>query len=179
MINLDAHIEALLFLKGEPMSFKELAKILDIQENEARSAADFLREKLLGRGIQLIQKDNSLMLATSPESANFTRNLIQEEFSPQLSRAGLEVLSIVVYKGPISRSSIDYIRGVNSAFCLRNLLVRGLLERKLNPQDNRSYLYHSSFQLLQHLGIKNVNELPEFRNLNEQIEDFINKGNDE
>ncbi len=173
MTNLDAHLEALLFLKGEPISFKELAKILDVQENEVRIAADFLKEKLSGRGIQLIQKDNSLMLATSPQSANFTKNLIQEEFNSQLSRAGLEVLTIVIYKGPMSRSSIDYIRGVNSAFCLRNLLVRGLLERKLNPQDSRSYLYYPSFRLLQFLGIKNVNELPEYENLNKQIDDFI------
>ncbi len=182
MNNLDSHIEALLFLKGEPMSAKELAKILNAKEKEVKETLDSLDKKLEYRGIKLIKKEDLYALTTSPESSEFAKTLIKEEFNPELSRAALEVLSIVAYKGPISRPQIDYIRGVNSVFTVRNLMVRGLIERIVNPADSRGFLYKPSFQLLQYLGIKNIENLPEYKNFNEKMENFIkdeNKDNEE
>ncbi len=173
MTNLDSHIEALLFLKGEPMTVKELAKILGAKEKDVKEAGDILEENLKGRGIKLVKKEDLYALATSPESSEFAKILIKEEFNPELSRASLEVLSIVAYKGPISRPQIDYIRGVNSVFTVRNLMVRGLIERIPNPRDSRSFLYKPAMQFLQYLGITNINNLPEFKELNEEIENFI------
>lgn len=178
MNNLDSHIEALLFLKGEPMSAKELAKILNIKEKEAKEALDFLDKKLADRGIKLVKKEDLYALTTSPESSEFAKILIKEEFNPELSRASLEVLSIVAYKGPISRPQIDYIRGVNSVFTVRNLMVRGMIERIINPADSRGFLYKPSFQLLQYLGITNIEDLPEYKNFDEKIENFIKENND-
>jgi segregation and condensation protein B len=71
-----------------------------------------------------------------------------------LGKAGLETLSIVLYKGPISRADIDYVRGVNSAFILRNLSVRGLITK----EDNK---YKPTLDLISHLGIKHIDELPD------------------
>ncbi|HDO23761.1 MAG TPA: SMC-Scp complex subunit ScpB [bacterium] len=170
---IDSHIEAILFLKGEPMSIKQLAKILEMDEEKVGEAVDVLRENLLGRGICLVKKENSVALATSPESSKFTKILIKGEFDSQLTKASLETLSIVVYRGPVSRSEIDYIRGVNSTFILRNLLIKGLVERVSNPCDSRSYLYKPSFLLLQYLGIQNIEELPEYNNFNETVKKFI------
>lgn len=178
MNNLDSHIEALLFLKGEPMSAKELAKILSVKEKEAKEALDFLDKKLADRGIRVIKKEDLYALTTSPESSEFAKILIKEEFNPELSRASLEVLSIVAYKGPISRPQIDYIRGVNSVFTVRNLMVRGMIERIINPADSRGFLYKPSFQLLQYLGITNIEDLPEYKNFDEKIENFIKENND-
>ncbi|MFA4890332.1 MAG: SMC-Scp complex subunit ScpB [Candidatus Paceibacterota bacterium] len=179
MDNLDNHIEALLFLKGEPMTAKQLAKILGTSEKDVKDAIDFLSQKLSDRGIRLIKKDDSFVLTTSPDSSNFAKVLIEEEFNNELSKASLEVLSIIAYKGPVSRSEVDYIRGVNSAFTVRNLMVRGLAERIVNPKDSRSFLYRPSFQLLQHLGISGIKELPEFDNLNQKIESFISENKEE
>lgn len=179
MNNLDSHIEALLFLKGEPMSAKELAKILGVKEKEIKEALDFLDKKLADRGIKLVKKEDLYALTTSPESSEFAKILIKEEFNPELSRASLEVLSIVAYKGPISRPQIDYIRGVNSVFTVRNLMVRGMIERIINPADSRGFLYKPSFQLLQYLGITNIEDLPEYKNFDEKIENFIKENNDD
>jgi segregation and condensation protein B len=175
MNNLDNYIESILFLKGEPMTVKQLAKVLSASEKDIKDALDFLGQKLSDRGIRLIRKDDSYSLATSPDSSEFTKTLIEEEFNNELSKASLEVLSIIAYKGPVSRSEVDYIRGVNSAFTVRNLMVRGLVERIPNPKDSRSFLYKPSLQLLQYMGIGDIKELPEFENFNQKIETFISE----
>ena len=105
--------------------------------------------------------------------------LCKEELSRDLGKAGLETLSIVLYRGPITRSGIDYIRGVNSTFILRNLLIRGLVEKIPNPNDQRSFLYRATFDLLSHLGIPRVEDLPEYGNTNESIEKFIEEFSNE
>jgi segregation and condensation protein B len=178
MNNLENNIEALLFLKGEPMTIKQLAKILETNEEEIKNAVDFLGQKISDRGIRLVKKDNSFALATSPDSSKFTKTLIEEEFNSDLSKASLEVITIVAYKGPINRAEIDYIRGVNSSFTLRNLTIRGLVERIPNSKDNRSFLYRPSFQLLQYLGIKEIKELPEFQISGEKLDNFIKEKDD-
>ena len=94
----------------------------------------------------------------------------KEELNRDLSKASLETLSIVLYKNGVSRSEIDYIRGVNSSFTLRALSVRGLVERILDPKDNRRYLYRPSFELFSFMGIKSVQELPEYGEVNKSIE---------
>ena len=69
------------------------------------------------------------MLGTAPQMSATVETLTKEELMKDLGKAGLETISIILYKGPISRAEIDYIRGVQSNFILRNLLVRGLIEK--------------------------------------------------
>jgi len=91
--------------------------------------------------------------------------LVKNDLEEDLSRATLEVLAVVAYRGPISRAQIEEVRGVNCSFTLRNLLMRGLVERVENPNDSRSYLYKISFDFLKHLGLGNVKELPNYEEL--------------
>ena len=74
----------------------------------------------------------------------------------------METLAIIAYKGPLTRAHIEYVRGVNSSFTLRNLVMRGLVERMENPKDARSYLYGTSFNFLKHLGVARPEDLPRF-----------------
>lgn len=170
---LDAKIEAILFFKAEPLSIKKLAQILKTDEMEIKNALAILKEKLEGRGVTLIEKDDEVMLGTAGDAGGIIEELSKEELSRDLGKAGLETLSIVLYRGPITRSGIDYIRGVNSTFILRNLLIRGLVEKIPNPNDQRSFLYRATFDLLSHLGISRVEDLPEYRGANESIEKFV------
>lgn len=174
--NLEIHVEALLFLKGEPMSIKYLAKILEVKERAVEEALETLEKNLINRGIKLIKKEDSVALATSPESAEFAKKLVSEEFDSELSKPGLEILSIIIYKGPVSRADINYIRGVESTFSIRNLLVRGLIERIPNPKDSRSFLYKPSFDLLRHLGIGKIEDMPEYGEFNKKMDEFIKIG---
>ncbi len=171
-MDLDSFIEALLFLEGEPVKIKKLASILGKSEKETEAGLEVLEKKLSGRGIRLIQKDGEATLSTAPEASSACEAASQEEFNKDIGRAGLEVLSIVAYQSPVSRANIDYVRGVNSSFVIRNLLIRGLVERKINPKDNRSYLYRPSLRFLQFIGVSKINDLPEYENFKKSIEQF-------
>ena len=169
---LDALIEAVLFWKAEPVAIADLAKQLEQSEEQVRTALVFLRGKLEGRGVMLVEKDGEVLLGTHPEAATLIERLTKEELSRDRGKAALETLTIVLYKGPVARAEIDYIRGVNSSFILRTLQVRGLVEKIINPADSRSYLYRPTFELLQHLGLSKVEDLPEFGSLVDEINQF-------
>ena len=173
---LEQKLEAILFYKNEPLTIKELAKLTEKDEKEIREALKNLSKSLEGRGICLIQTEKEVSLATAPEMKELIEKIARDEMSSEIGRAGLETLSIILYKGPISRKEIDYIRGVNSTFILRNLSIRGLVEKEPDPQDQRIYRYKAALPLLAHLGLKNVEELPEFANLKEKVHIQVQDG---
>ncbi len=175
MTNLSNQIEAILFWKSEPVSVKELLRMLSIETDKLDEAISELEKNLEGRGIVLIKKDENICLATSPASSELIKKITKEEESAELGKASLETLSIVLYKSPIRRSDIDYIRGVNSSFILRNLLVRGLIDKKPDPKDSRTFIYSPSFELLAHLGVTEVGKLPDFEKVQAEIEVFRNQ----
>ncbi len=172
MIDFAALLEAVLFFKTEPISIKKLAEALEAPEPTVAMGLKELADRLKGRGIVLMEKDNDVMLGTIPEAGGIIEKLKREEITKEIGKAGLETLSIVLYKGPISRSRIDHIRGVNSAFILRNLLVRGLVERVSDPGHARGFLYRATFDLLSYLGILKPEELPEYELIDQGIADF-------
>jgi len=171
-MNLSAKLEAILFWKAEPVTFKKLSELLKVDLPTVKSAIDELEKNLQGRGLTLVQTDREVMLGTAKEFSPLIEQLTKEELTRDLGKAGLETLSIVLYQGPISRADIDYIRGVNSQFILRNLLIRGLVERIDNPKDTRSFLYKTTLDLLAHLGISKVEDLPEYEKVRADIDAF-------
>jgi len=173
-MDLDKKIEAILFWKGEPMRLKKLADIFSVSEEDVKFAINTVKENLQNRGVSLIEKEDEVMLATAPEFSSIIENLTKEELNKDLGKASLETLSIILYQGPIKRSEIDYIRGVNSQFILRNLLVRGLIEKITDPKDARTFVYKPSFELLAHLGVGRIEDLPEYENVKSDIESFKN-----
>ena len=108
------------------------------------------------------------------ESAEILKSIVNSEFDSELSKASLETLSIIIYKGATSRAEIDYIRGVNSSFILRNLLVRGLIEREAKRGEDKSYVYKPSLNLLEHLGVMSLEELPEYSSMSAKLKEFLN-----
>ena len=97
--------------------------------------------------------------------------MIKEEISKDLGKAGLETLATILYRGPISRAEINYIRGVNSNYILRSLQVRGLIE-KVENSPARSTIYQPTFELLSYMGISKVEDLPEYEGVNRAVEEF-------
>src|SRR3990167_6647610 len=170
MINLENKIEAILFWKGEPMSRKKLAEILKVGQTEINEAIEKLKENLNSRGIVLQENENDLALGTAPELSKLIEDLQKEELNKDLSKASLETLSIVLYKNGANRAEIDYIRGENSSFTLRALSIRRLVEKTTDPKDSRRYIYKPSFELLSFMGVKSVEELPDYSEVNNGIE---------
>lgn len=170
-MNLSQKIEAILFWKAEPLSIKKLSTILNVERESIIEGLKELEKNLAGRGIVLIQTDEEVTLGTAKEASALIEQLTTEELSRDLGKAGLETLSIILYQGPISRTDIEYIRGVNSQFIIRNLLVRGLIER-LEKTDSRGFLYSSSLDLLSHLGLSKITDLPEYDKVREELKSF-------
>src|SRR3989344_7435549 len=171
-MDISGKVEALLFFRGEPVSRRELGKALGAKEREVEQGLAELREKLAGRGVALVENGDEVELRTAPEASELIEKIRKEELSRDLGKAGAETLAIILYRNPVTRADIDYIRGVNSTFILRNLLIRGLVERVQNPNDQRSFHYKPTFELLAHLGIKNISELPEYTSVQEELEKF-------
>jgi segregation and condensation protein B len=170
-MDLDKKIEAVLFWKGEPISRKKLSEILKVGQMEINESLERLKENLKDRGVVLMEKENEIILGTAPEYSEIIEDLQKEELNKDLSKASLEVLSIILYKNGATRSEIDYIRGVNSSFTLRILSIRGLVEKMIDEKDNRRYLYRPSFNVLSFMGLKNIEDLPEFNEINKTIVD--------
>ncbi len=179
MLKLEAQVEAILFWKGEPLKIKKLAEMLGVSNDDIENAIKELESNLTNRGLTLIRLEDEIGLGTHPEMGEKIKELTKEEITRDLGKAGLETMTIILYKGPVTRADIDYIRGVNSQFILRNLLVRGLIERVPNPNDERSYLYKPTFALLEYLGISKVEDMPEFESLKQAIDNNIKERQEE
>jgi segregation and condensation protein B len=170
-MNLESRLEALLFWKGEPMMKKKIEATLDCSSEELEAALSALETNLSQRGLRVMKNGDEIELRTAPEVSAMIEKLTKDELMRDLGKAGLETLSIILYKGPIKRSEIDYIRGVNSSFILRNLLIRGLIDR-LTEKEGRGYSYKASIDLLAHLGVAKIEDLPDFMKIKAELDAF-------
>ncbi len=170
-------IEAVLFYRGEPMRLSELSKLLSLSEEEIKKALSELSSDLKDRGVCAVMLNEYAEMRVAPEASALIQESRKEELSRDLGKAGSETLSILLYRGPSTRAEIDFIRGVNSTFILRNLLIRGLVERTQGQQGGRGYLYKPTVDLLSHLGITKIEELPEYKKIREELSVF--EGEDE
>lgn len=174
MRNLEAACEATLFYYGAPIAVAKLAKLLGVTPKECDELLAAMSERLSSvpeRGLALMRNGDEVALATKPELKELLESLMKEEFQESLTPAALETLSLVAYLGPVPRSSIDYIRGVNSSFTLRSLLLRGLIERAPAPKGG-GYVYHASMEFLKHMGLTKVENLPDYEKYRTFYRDF-------
>ena len=153
-------IEAILFTASEPLSVGQLAKLTSAAEGEVTSALADISGRLTG-GIRLSHISGTYRLVTAPEASGAVRSYLEDSSRQDLSRPALETLAIVAYKGPLTKSAIEEIRGVASETMVRNLLARGLIaEAGRSPEPGRPQLYAVSHTFLQHFGLTSAAELP-------------------
>ncbi|HHX58811.1 MAG TPA: SMC-Scp complex subunit ScpB [Candidatus Moranbacteria bacterium] len=165
-----SQIEAILFAAGEPVAKSKLATFLKLKEKELRSflkeLSDFYESQK--SGLAIVQTKKQVQLVSAPKQGRLIADFLKKELHEPLSPSALEVLSIIAYRGPITHSGIEEIRGANSSFILRNLSIKGLIERKENPLDSRSYVYEVSLDFIKALGLGEVGELPDFEKLSQE-----------
>ncbi len=155
-------IESLLFFKNEPVSFSWIGKQINMKISDVKSILDGMSKFYENRGISLVILEDKASLVTAESSLDILNKIINSKEEKELSRQSLETLSIILYKGLITKHELDYIRGVNSVFILRNLLIRGLIEKNINNKDKRSPLYSITSEAMSFLGIHKKEELPRF-----------------
>ena len=175
-MSIEGKIESILFVASKPISLGALAKALHETPKEIEMALTHLEARYLepNSGLRLLRRDQDVQLATDPANVDAIEGFVREEATGELTRAQLETLTVVAYRGPVTRPEIEQIRGVNCAVIIRILQVRGLIEE----QENRALampVYTISFDALGHLGIRSVMELPEYEKLHthENIEQLL------
>lgn len=168
---LQEHIEALLFTLGT-LSRKELMHKLAASSEELEAALSAIATARQGSGIVLVDDGNLLELRSSAGTSELIEKVRKEEYAQGIGRAGLEALAAVLYRGPLTRSEIDFIRGVNSSQTLRTLTMRGLVRRVTNPKDERSFLYEPSTEALSHVGVSRLSELPEYDAIRQKLQEL-------
>lgn len=161
-------LESILFAYGEPITIKKLAQVSKYSSLTIKAAL----EKLSGRlketsGLRLITRDDKVQLVSDKEYAAFIEKLFKQERKEDLTRAALEVLAIVAYQGPVSRADIETIRGFNSAYILRNLLLRGLINK--HETNSTTLVYELSLESLKSLGLESQEHLPRWQELKQEI----------
>ena len=182
MTELAAKIEAILFVSTKPVSTKFLASACNCQIDEAAAAVDELAKErnVDTSGVHVVISDEGIVLATNPLFTSIIENLSKEEIEPELTRPSLETLTIIAYRGPITKPEIEAIRGINCTLILRNLLMRGLINEeedtvKLQP------IYSLTNDALRYLGLHNVSELADYAELhgNTKIDSLLSSLIDE
>jgi len=170
-------VEALLLVHGEPLSSREIAKMVKVKEDEVLRILDELKGEYQEKGIVILAHGGNFSFSTHPDVAGVLKDIIAKNLEEPLTSSILETLSIVAYLGPIAKIDIDEMRGVNSYFTLKNLSVRGLIQ-KIN-QEGRSSLYDVTFDTLRYLGVTDRAELPSYDEFKEKLvhirENFIHK----
>ncbi len=162
-------IEAILFSLGKPLTPQELAKISSLTASEVEGAlrALSIKEK---SGIVLVNDGRTVELRVAPVVSPLIEKIKAEEYTRDIGKAGLETLAAILYKGPLSRSEIDFIRGVNSSQTLRTLVMRGLVRKVSHPHHQRSFLFEPTTELLAHMGITTLMELPQYEGVKQKLQ---------
>jgi len=166
-------LESVLFAYGEPVKLDELKKILGLSLDQTRELLNIYENRILDdpeSGLFLIRADDEVQLGTKPQNHAHLEKFLKQDIEEELTPASIEVLTIILYRGPISRPEVDFIRGVNSSYILRVLLMRGLVQRE---KHGLSFLYRPSFDLFKLLGLSNQKALPEFEVLNQRLSDLV------
>lgn len=166
---LSAQIEALLFALGKPLSRQELIGYTGASTEELEAALAALSTEE-GRGVSVVDDGTQLELRVAAGAASLVEQVRKEEHSRDIGKAGLEVLAAVLYRGPLTRAEIDFIRGVNSSQTLRTLTMRGLVRKVPNPKDTRSFTYEPTTDTLAELGVAHRQQLPEYEEVRQKLE---------
>lgn len=180
-------IEALLFVAGEDgLSLRQLATLLDIPVTALLQQLEKMAQKYEGddnSALSLLESSKTYKLVTKKDYADLLRQYSKTPINQSLSRASLEVLSIIAYKQPITRIEVDNIRGVNSSSAISKLQAFDLIQEAGKKEViGRPNLYVTSDYFLDYMGINSLEELPDASSIELKDEEFTlfdNKENEE
>ncbi|HEX8730198.1 MAG TPA: SMC-Scp complex subunit ScpB [Ktedonobacterales bacterium] len=156
-------IESLLFVAGRPLELTELRKLLPLEQARLREAVASLAEECerQGRGIRVQRMGDAVQFVSAPENARFVASLLGLPTQVKLTTAALETLAVVAYRQPVTRSQIEFIRGVNSDRALASLVQYGLvIEVGRAATVGRPTLFGTTSEFLQQFGLSSLEALP-------------------
>lgn len=160
-LSIEAVIEAVLFVAGDPVPIAQLAEWLDVPPPVVYEAIPRLAQQLRGRGINLLLHEQRVQLVSAVVAAPVLRRMLGQSGTTKLTNAASEVLTIIAYRQPITRAQIEAIRGVDCSTLVRQLQVRELVV-EVGRMDTvgRPVLFGTSEQFLRQFGLTSLAELP-------------------
>lgn len=170
---IQAILESVLFAAGDAVELERLADIVDVDKRSLREILKKMMDEYNyeRRGIHLIQLEDSYQMCTRGEYHDYVAMLAEPRRKQNLSNAAIEVLAIVAYKQPVTRSTIENIRGVNCDYVVNRLVERNLIEEvgRLDA-PGRPILFGTTQEFLRCFGVAALEELPEFESFGKSEE---------
>lgn len=172
-------LEGLLYVQGDiGLTLKEVMSILEITEEDAKTLVYRLKTSYEeeNRGLRLSYLGNTFKLTTKQEHKDYYEKLLESPSTHTLSQAALEVLAIIAYNEPITRSKVDEMRGVDSTFMIRKLLAKGLLkEAGKSDMPGHPTLYKTTDDFLDYFGLSTKDDLPDISSIELEIDETHEK----
>ena len=158
-------LEAILFAAGHPITYEKLSAVLGIPEYEVKALAESIAPHYNSddspRGIMLLTFADSCQLCTKEQYAPLIKEALGIRRGGNLSASSLEVLAIIAYNQPCTRSYVDTVRGVDSGYVVSSLTEKGLIEQRGRLDvPGRPILYGTTDTFLRVFGISSTDELP-------------------
>ena len=160
---LKGRIEAILFVAGEAVTVKELARALQTEEKAVKAELNAIRDEYDydQRGFLLKRFGDKVQLATRPLYAQDVLRLLQPVQQQSLSQAAMETLAVVAYKQPVTRAEVEQVRGVKCDYSLQSLINKGLIkETGRKDTIGRPILFGTTDEFLSHFGLEGLEYLP-------------------
>ncbi|MCQ2567515.1 MAG: SMC-Scp complex subunit ScpB [Mogibacterium sp.] len=157
-------LETMMFMSGEPLEVRDAAQILDAEKDDVRALFEELKNEYEqeGRGIRIRKVDDAYGYVTHVENEIFVEKLCTPVKVKRLSQAALEVLAIIAYRQPVTRSEIDSIRGIKSERVIDGLIEKGLVEITGRSEGiGRPLIYRTTAEFLKKFGFESLKDLPE------------------
>lgn len=160
--DIERAVEAILFAAGYPVKYEKLAEVIGLSERDIRNLIENMAKGYRDRGIQLLMFPDACQLSTKEIFAPYIREALGIKRGGNLSGSSLEVLAVVAYNQPVTRSYIDVIRGLDSSYAVSSLLDKGLIEAvgRLDA-PGRPMLYGTTEKFLRVFGLTSLADLPE------------------
>lgn len=173
---LTTHIESILFAAAKPVSKDQLRKQFAVSDETIEESIHDIQSRYnrATSGIHLLEQEGKVQFVTNPDASESVATFLKKDATSPLTKPSLETLTVIAYRGPVTRPEIEQIRGVNCGIILRNLLIRGYIEEE---QDNTrlQMVYTVSMDFMRKLGLTHLEELPEFESFhnNQSIDQLL------
>lgn len=169
-MNLKTLVESLLFISNKPMTPKKLGELCDCGKTEVETVLEVIKNQYNNEtpesGVKFVEHNGTVQLVTAAESSGVVEKFLKEELTGEMTRPQLEALTIIAYRGPITKMELEQIRGVNCSLILRNLLIRGLVESQMDKKIGVP-LFQVTTDFVRFLGLTNIKQLPDYEKLSQ------------
>ncbi len=160
-------VEAMLFASGEPLEIKQISKVLNLNVSQVEIIIGKLVEKLKknNSGISIIKLNNKYQMCSNPDYSEYIKDVLKINQSNALSSSAMEVLAIIAYNEPVTKSFIQNIRGVDCSKLINNLIEKSLIKETGRLDiPGKPIIYSTTETFLRCFGLSSINDLPEVSN---------------